>query len=560
MAVFPLLPGDNSNIIGGYAPQDYERISQASSSSSFFGDLGPLVPVGLALFAPGIGSAVGAALGLTGTAAAVVGSAIVNGALAEAQGGDFADGAVKGAISAGVAPAVAQTVGSSVANLMQDSAVKNVVANAVGSAATGAVTAALTGGDVEQAAKTGALAGAGGATGRELGTAAELGTTPFSEQTQQLAGQTVGMGTPGDFGAVLGSQLAQGVDPAQAVVNALATAQGQKSAATGREVKEPAAQQVTEAPVTVPGAENVAQLVSQPGVQVAQLSGGIAFPTAEEAKKLQEQGIQLPQTDVQLAPESLAEVTITATPEEIAAAQAATEEPTAPAFTQEPVNILDLIAQQRPEFAPQAAPELSFEPVSAPVSGEIPTEIPAQTAPVDTTVATAPEGALPPTQEIPIPEQFGQVYEPEVVAGPGAPEPSLIGGEEAAPVETLPETVVTAPEVVPEEVPVEEEFPAEEVVAEEVPAEEIPVEEEVTTAERPTILERPYISGGRRPTMGPTVTTLGQALSPAFFPSAPVSGLTSYRGAGEIESPTTGKPRRNVWNEASLRLKDALGL
>jgi hypothetical protein len=38
------------------------------------------------------------------------------------------------------------------------------------------------------------------------------------------------------------------------------------------------------------------------------------------------------------------------------------------------------------------------------------------------------------------------------------------------------------------------------------------------------------------------------------------SSLTSLRGAGEIESPATGKKRKNVWNEESLRLKDALGL
>jgi hypothetical protein len=36
--------------------------------------------------------------------------------------------------------------------------------------------------------------------------------------------------------------------------------------------------------------------------------------------------------------------------------------------------------------------------------------------------------------------------------------------------------------------------------------------------------------------------------------------LTGYRGAGEIEGKKTGKPRRDVWNEESLRLKDALGL
>ena len=38
------------------------------------------------------------------------------------------------------------------------------------------------------------------------------------------------------------------------------------------------------------------------------------------------------------------------------------------------------------------------------------------------------------------------------------------------------------------------------------------------------------------------------------------TGLTGERGAGEIESKETGKARQNVWNEASLRLKDALGV
>jgi hypothetical protein len=37
-------------------------------------------------------------------------------------------------------------------------------------------------------------------------------------------------------------------------------------------------------------------------------------------------------------------------------------------------------------------------------------------------------------------------------------------------------------------------------------------------------------------------------------------GLTGEREAGEIESKETGKARKNVWNEASLRLKDALGV
>jgi hypothetical protein len=50
----------------------------------------------------------------------------------------------------------------------------------------------------------------------------------------------------------------------------------------------------------------------------------------------------------------------------------------------------------------------------------------------------------------------------------------------------------------------------------------------------------------------PTVTGFGR--------SPLEQALTAFRPAGEIEGESTGKPRENVWNEASLRLKDALGL
>lgn len=64
-----------------------------------------------------------------------------------------------------------------------------------------------------------------------------------------------------------------------------------------------------------------------------------------------------------------------------------------------------------------------------------------------------------------------------------------------------------------------------------------------------------YTYGGTS-TLG---TTLGTTLP--FYPqSGTTSGLTSTRGAGEIEGKETGKARKNVWNEASLRLKDALGV
>ena len=48
-----------------------------------------------------------------------------------------------------------------------------------------------------------------------------------------------------------------------------------------------------------------------------------------------------------------------------------------------------------------------------------------------------------------------------------------------------------------------------------------------------------------------------EALSQAL---GTTTGLTASRGAGEIEGTGSGKPRKKVWNEESLKLKDALGV
>jgi hypothetical protein len=71
-----------------------------------------------------------------------------------------------------------------------------------------------------------------------------------------------------------------------------------------------------------------------------------------------------------------------------------------------------------------------------------------------------------------------------------------------------------------------------------------------------------FVYGGKTPKPRPrTRTDLGTTLQGPFAPSTTLGqALTGYRGAGEIEGKKTGKPRREVWNEESLRLKDALGL
>ena len=115
-----------------------------------------LVKAGLviapSLIAPGLGTTVGTALGATGAAASALGNAVVQGAIAEASGGDFIKGAVAGGLGSAansiVSPAVAEAAGG------------GMLGSAIGQGATSAGLAALQGGDVEQAALLGAISGA----------------------------------------------------------------------------------------------------------------------------------------------------------------------------------------------------------------------------------------------------------------------------------------------------------------------------------------------------------------------------------------------------------------
>jgi hypothetical protein len=65
----------------------------------------------------------------------------------------------------------------------------------------------------------------------------------------------------------------------------------------------------------------------------------------------------------------------------------------------------------------------------------------------------------------------------------------------------------------------------------------------------------------------PTVTTVPptpRVRLPVISGASPsrllADALAAYRPAGAIEGEESGKERQNVWNEKSLRLKDALGL
>lgn len=61
-----------------------------------------VIGLGLNFMAPGLGSAIGTALGATGATAAVVGGAVIGGATSELTGGDFVNGAIGGGVGAGL--------------------------------------------------------------------------------------------------------------------------------------------------------------------------------------------------------------------------------------------------------------------------------------------------------------------------------------------------------------------------------------------------------------------------------------------------------------------------
>jgi hypothetical protein len=132
---------------------------------------------------------------------------------------------------------------------------------------------------------------------------------------------------------------------------------------------------------------------------------------------------------------------------------------------------------------------------------------------------------------------------------------------------SLPQVTVTA---TPEPPPIEETSIVTPDVSvtkkEDTSAKPVTEEEKLSTEEEPAP-EEPYkpelfIYGGTAPKPKTRTTTdLGTTLQAPFYPSTTLGqALTGYRGAGEIEGKKSGKPRRNVWNEESLRLKDALGL
>jgi hypothetical protein len=250
--------------------------------------------------------------------------------------------------------------------------------------------------------------------------------------------------------------------------------------------------------------------------------------------------------------------------------QLASTQPTAklPAPVAVPGQATSVKQVVTPEIArPTAAvPEIPTRPANQPVvdTFDFPKVTPADQAVIDliTPPATTPIGEpppfVPPAVEPPVttPPVVSEpppdvVEPPPVVTEPPPPPPEVVVEPEPPLVDVPP-----AEEVVPpkeeDKPPAEEEKPPEEEPPPPPPPPPPPDEPEY----KPEI----FIYGGKEPPRRPR-PELRTTLQGPFAPSTTLGqALTGYRGAGEIEGKKTGKPRKNVWNEESLRLKDALGL
>lgn len=110
-----------------------------------------LAPIALSIFAPGLGTAIGSALGAGATAAPIIGGALVQGGLSAAGGGDFMTGALSGAIGGGLGKVAGSQVSKFAPGISENTA------NVIGSSLAGGAASSVTGGDFMEGAVMGGL-------------------------------------------------------------------------------------------------------------------------------------------------------------------------------------------------------------------------------------------------------------------------------------------------------------------------------------------------------------------------------------------------------------------
>jgi hypothetical protein len=137
-----------------------------------------VAPIALAIFVPGLGAAIGGALGASGIGASILGGAIIGGASSALGGGDWKKGAIMGGLGGGLGGVAGKFVAPGATEFAQ---------NVIGGGLVGGAAGALTG----QGVVKGALQGvAGGAIGQLAGQ--NFGGPTAFEQGISAAGKSFG--------------------------------------------------------------------------------------------------------------------------------------------------------------------------------------------------------------------------------------------------------------------------------------------------------------------------------------------------------------------------------
>ena len=194
---------NGDTILAHISPREAEMLKRMGGSGSinpntgypeygwFKKFLAVALPIAIDFIAPGLGSTIGASMGLTGTAAAMAGSAVIGGTTAALTGGDPLKGAILGGLGSGLGEAVGGAANSGL-GLNLGTAGQNVLGNA------------LVGGGMGMATGQGFLKGAAtGALGAYAG--------------QQL-GDLTGSAAVGAGGKQFGNMIAAGYDPKSAII------------------------------------------------------------------------------------------------------------------------------------------------------------------------------------------------------------------------------------------------------------------------------------------------------------------------------------------------------
>ena len=229
--------------------------------------LGAVLPIALAIFVPGLGAAIGGALGASGVGASIVGGAVIGGASSALTGGNVLQGALMGGLGGGLGGVVGGATNSALGLGLGETGQA-----ILGSGLVGAGAGAATG----QGVLKGALQGvAGGAIGQLAGGAA--GPTAF-QQGVSSAGRTFGQALTAGYdpktAAISGalSGLATGITykPSDAAVNNLRTGEQTTAAGEPVEVRLPDGTTTTNVPgtqgVNAAGQSGTYQLNPQTGV------------------------------------------------------------------------------------------------------------------------------------------------------------------------------------------------------------------------------------------------------------------------------------------------------